>query len=191
MSEMIVKTMVASDDQLIALLGTPAPQITSKYAFPTNTSPRLPEPGKVTLLMKIQKGEDALMTPDLAILHRLYNKYHAQGLEIVLVLATHGSSWYSPPQNAADEAKTIAWYYLDHLGLPFTIVVYESPVTKRPNGWLVRGETVFDRMYNLGGPWLIDRNGRFNNFGMGLDSEAAMSAFIERALAVPGVQANK
>jgi hypothetical protein len=126
----------------------------------------------------------------IASLLRLYNKYHAQGLEIVLVLKTQGYSWSSPPQSAADEAKTDAWYYLDHFGLPFTVVVDETPFTKKPDGRRVAGQIAFEQDYVMRHA-LIGRDGRIRTIGYGLTSESMEDAFIRQALDVDSKTAHK
>jgi hypothetical protein len=100
------------------------------------------------------------------------------------VLKTEGYSWASPPQSADVEAKTIAWYYLNHLGLPFTIVVYETPFTRKPDGRRVAGEIPFSNDYR--GMTLIGRDGRIRTMSVGLSGEKAISAYVEQALAAKG-----
>jgi hypothetical protein len=166
--------------QLAAQVGQPAPPITGKFVFPKEAAHALPAPGKVTLVWFQTKGS-GLMDPRTAILQRLYDKYHAQGLEIVLVFKTQGYSWSSPPQSAADEAKTIAWYYTDYLKLPFTLVVDETPFTRLPDGRREPGTIAFQRQY----PTLqaiIGRDGRIYTTWIGLRSERQMEVFIEQAL---------
>jgi hypothetical protein len=180
--------VVASREANAARIGTPAAPLTGEYWFPSDKPHVAPEPGKVTLITRMQKGKGQI-TPDLAMLHRLYDKYHAAGLEIVLVLQTEGHSWASPPQTADDEAKTIAWYFLDHLGLPFTIVIYKTPFTKKPDGRIVPGDIPFSKDYQ--GTTLVGRDGRIRAMGIGLSGEDAISAYIEQELAKRGKMATK
>jgi hypothetical protein len=179
----IKEAVIVAREWLAAQIGTPARPIAGKYGFPSPRPPLVPEPGKVTLVTLVKKGE-GLMTPDLAMLRRLYDKYHSAGLEIVLVLKTEGYSWASPPQSAAVEAKTIAWYYLNHLGLPFTIVVYETPFTRKPDGRRVSGVIPFSNDYH--GMTLIGRDGRIRTMSVGLSGEKAITAYVEQALAAKG-----
>jgi hypothetical protein len=170
-------------------VGTPAPPIRGKYWFPADSPHVAPKPGKVTLVREVTKGR-GIMDPYIASLLRLYNKYHAKGLEIVLVLKTQGYSWSSPPQSAEDEAKTIAWYYLDHLQLPFTVVVDETPFTKKPDGRRVAGQIAFEQDYVMHGA-LIGRDGRIRTIAYGLTSESMEDAFIRQALDVDSKTVHK
>jgi hypothetical protein len=99
-----------------------------------------------------------------------------------LVFKTQGYSWSSPPQSAADEAKTIAWYYAEHLKVPFTLVVEETPFTKLPDGRRIPGRTAFQQTY-MPPQALIGRDGRIYTSWIGLGSERQMEVFIEQALA--------
>jgi hypothetical protein len=164
-----------------AHVGQLAPPITGKFVFPKEAAGALPAPGKVTLVMFWNKG-GGLMDSRTAMLQRLYNKYHAQGLEIVLVFKTQGYSWSSPPQSAADEAKTIAWYYTEHLKVPFTLVVEETPFTKLPDGRRTPGQVAFQQKYRPTQA-IIGRDGRIYTSWIGLGSERQMEVFIEQALA--------
>jgi glutathione peroxidase-family protein len=154
--------------------------LTGKYWFPKDRPHVDPVTGKVTLLWLTSKG-NGLMDSQMAMLQRLYKKYHDKGLEIVLILKTEGYSWSSPPQSAEDEAKTDAWYYLDHLQLPFTVMVDETPFTTRPDGRREPGQIAFQHTYPLTRV-LIGRDGRIYTLWMGLESESQMNAFIQQAL---------
>jgi hypothetical protein len=165
---------------LASKVGQPAPPITGKYWYPETAPHVQPTLGKVTLVMRMEKG-GGLMNGQTAMLKRLYDRYHDRGLEIVLVFKTEGFSWSSPPQSSSDEAKTIAWYYYEHLKLPFKIVVDETPFTVRPDGRKVPGPIDFERQY-FPPEALIGRDGKIYTTWIGLVSESQMNAFIEQAL---------
>jgi hypothetical protein len=169
-------------NQVISQYDKPTPAITGKFWFPSNAAHTVPAPGRVTLVTQVQKG-DGVMTPQLAGLLRLWNKYHAAGLDIVLVTKTQGYSWSSPPQKPDDEAKTDAWYFLNYLKLPFTLIVDEAPVTKRPDGRLVHGRITFENEFPLPGGVLIGRDGRVYTTWIGLSPDGTRDAFIRQALA--------
>lgn len=162
-------------------IGTPAPQITGNFWFSQDSSHVKPTLGKVTLVVRASKG-DGLMSGTMAMFKRLYDRYHEQGLDIVLVLRTQGYSWSSPPQSPADEAKTIAWYYRDYLKLPFTVVVEETPFTRQPDGRRVDGRTPFDSLY-MGRTTIVGRDGTIFTNSVGTESESQYETFISMALA--------
>jgi hypothetical protein len=177
--------VILERERSAALIGVPAPPIVGNYWFPDAKSHGTPQSGKVTLVRWVVKGQ-GLLTSDLAALRRLYDKYHDDGLEIVLLLRTEGYSWASPPLSPADEAKTIAWYYRKHLGLPFTIVVDETPFTTKPDGRRVAGSVPFVKEY-AGGATLVGRDGRIRVAGALFNTkEPVLDAFIEQALAARG-----
>jgi len=168
---------------LASKVGQPAPPITGKYWYPASAPHAQPVPGKVTLVMRVEK-DGGFKTERTAMLERLYSRYHDRGFDVVLVLKTQGFSWSSPPQTPDDEAKTIAWYYYDHLQLPFKLVVDETPFTTQPDGRKVPGMIDFERQY-FPAEALIGRDGRIYSTWIGLESEAQLNAFIEQALAQP------
>jgi hypothetical protein len=182
-SEKEIRGVMGWIELLASQVGKPAPPVTGKFWFPADSPHVQPAPGKVTLLIKVQKDQ-GLMSARMAMLRRLYNQYHDRGLDIVLVLQTEGFSWSSPPQSPADEAKTIAWYYYDFLKLPFKVVVDETPFTTKPDGRRVSGQIAFNRQYVLP-QVIVGRDGRIFTLWIGLESESQMRAYIEQALAAP------
>jgi hypothetical protein len=187
-SEDQAKAMIGWLTLLASQVGKPAPPITGQFWFPKGAPHVQPTPGKVTLITRVQKG-DGLMDAQIAMLRRVYDRYHDRGLDIVLILKTQGFSWSSPPQTPADEAKTIAWYYYDYLKLPFPIVVDETPFTTQPDGRRVPGPIAFERQYVLPHV-LVGRDGRISTLWLGFESESQMDAFVERALAAPAAPAS-
>jgi hypothetical protein len=168
---------------LASQVGKPAPPITGTFWFPPGRPHVQPTPGKVTLVMEVEK-EGGLMSPRMAMLRRIYDRYHDRGLEIVLVLKTQGFSWSSPPQTPADEARAVAWYYYDYLKLPFTVVVDETPFTTQPDGRRVAGKIAFEQQYVLPSV-LIGRDGRIFTLWLGFISESQRNSFVAQALAAP------
>jgi hypothetical protein len=138
-------------------------------------------PGKETLLVHTQKGQ-GYMSSQMAMLRRLYDKYHKAGLEIILVVPTQGFSWSSPPQTPEEEAKTDEWYFFDYLKVPFTVVIEQTQFTRKPDGRLVPGPTAFGRQYPVGSV-LVGRDGKIYTEWVGLESESQLNAVIPQALA--------
>jgi hypothetical protein len=164
---------------LAAKAGTPAPPITGKFWFPPGI--KVPEPGVVTLVTMVGK-EQGLMSAQLARLRRVYDRYHARGLDIVLVVKTQGYSWSSPPLTPEEEAKTIEWYFRGHLKLPFKVVVDVTPFTTRDDGRRVPGTIAFERAYGMSNHAIIGRDGKIVSQWLGFESEEQMNAFVEQAL---------
>jgi hypothetical protein len=118
----------------------------------------------------------------MAMLKRVYDRFHSRGFDILLILKTQGFSWSSPPLTPEEEAKTIEWYYRGYLKLPFNIMVDVTPFTVRDDGIREPGQIAFEREYSLPSQAIIGRDGRIFSQWFGLESEAQMNAFIEKAL---------
>jgi hypothetical protein len=160
-------------------IGTPRAPVQGDFWFSSDSSHVKPALGKVTLLVAGHKGRGT-MTQDEAMYKRLSDRYGKDGFEIVLVVNTDGYSWSSPPQAAADEAKTIAWYFRDYLKIPVTVVVNTSQFTRTKDGRRVLAPPLHD----TGGPFgLVGRDGKMFTVWIGTESEAALESYIQAALA--------
>jgi hypothetical protein len=175
------KFMEMASQTFAKKIGTPAPQVPGTFWFSQDSSHVEPKLGRVTLVVRASKGS-GFMSANMAMYKRLYDRYHDQGLDIVLVLRTEGYSWSSPPQSPEDEAKTIAWYYRGYLNLPFTVVVEETPFTRQPDGRRVNEPTPFDTLY-LGRSTIVGRDGTIFTMAIGTASESQYNTFISMALA--------
>jgi hypothetical protein len=162
-------------------VGQPAGSITGKFWFGGEATHHSPVPGKVTLVMELQQG-GGTMGIEVAMLRRLAQKYAAQGLDITAVVKTKGYSWSSPPQTPEAEAKTNAWYFLNYLKLPVTLVVDETPFTRDATGRRQDGLIDFEEKYptRFG---IIGRDGRIRAISTGKDTEAMLDAYLREALA--------
>jgi hypothetical protein len=162
-------------------VGQPADSITGKFWFNAGNTHIRPRPGRVTLVMMGQKG-NGTMSSYLAMLRRLVNRYSAQGLDVVLVAKTDGYSWASPPQTPEAEANTDAWYFLNYLKLPVTLVVDETPFTRDDVGRRQDQLIDFQKHYPLN--WgLVGRDGRIRSLSAGLFNDKMMEALVRKALA--------
>jgi len=179
-----IRLVVAAFDALASSVGTPAPPVSGKYIFNPGPDKVKPAPGKVTLLLEVPKG-DGTMGKEMAMLRRLYTRYASQGLEIVLVEKTLGYSWSSPPQTPEQEAASDAWYYLQYLKLPFTLIVDETPFKHLPDGRRVNGVIPFEEQYR-NQPIIVGRDGKIFAQWMGVETEARLDRSLRDALAVKG-----
>jgi hypothetical protein len=180
--ENFVETYTAMLKRAVGFIGKPATRMTGKYWFSDDSLHISPIPGRVTLVEQVTKG-NGLMSGGMKKYLRLYHEFHDAGLDIVFVLKTQGYSWSSPPQNAANEAKIDAWYFREHLKLPFPVVVDETPFTVRSDGRRVAGQIAFEKEYGPYKQLLIGRDGRIIITGWQVgSSESVLRAFIQRAL---------
>jgi hypothetical protein len=155
--------------------------------YPTNASPT-PTPGRVTIVMPTQRRGEGRLDRTLAMLRRLHERYHARGLDIMLVGKTLGYAWASPPLAPEDEAKLLGWYYREHLQLPFTILIEETSFTTKPDGRRVATPSPFLETYRpapLRG-YIVGRDGTIKTFNYGFHSESELEAFVTRELGAPG-----
>lgn len=89
-------------------------------------APAWPTPGRLTLLLETPLGSGR-PTSDLVGYRRLYEKYHAQGLDAVLVARVRANRlWAAPPQPPDVTAKMVAWYFHDYLKMPMPVLVIQS-----------------------------------------------------------------
>jgi hypothetical protein len=122
------------------------PAVHTPYWFPKQPpsgTTRLFISGEGQGLEGLQRG---CAFEDLALLYRgaedcypvyerirdLAARYGPRGLQIVLVVATHGRAARSLPLAPAEEAQRLKWYFLEYLKLPVTLAVIERPVGKLP-----------------------------------------------------------
>lgn len=167
--------------QLTESIGQTVQPLEGDFWFPDTVKQPQPPAGRVTLMFMVEKSNGA-ETDQIAMLRRLYTKYHAKGLDILLISKTQGYSWSSPPQEPADEAKTIAWYYRDYLKLPFTVMVAETPFTRRPDGRRMDGIIPFRTRYPTP-QIMVGRDRRIYTLYKGMGFEAEIEAYLEQALA--------
>jgi hypothetical protein len=163
-------------------VGTTALPIPGDFWFPANAPHVKPTPGHVTLVVMLNKG-NGIMDARSAMVRRLHKKYGTQGLDIVGLVRTNGYSWSSPPQSPEAEAKVDAWYFLDYLKLPITLVVEQTPFTTQPDGRrVVAGPNRFSAAYPMVNFLLIGRDGRIISTSFGFGSDAELDAYIHKAL---------
>jgi hypothetical protein len=163
-------------------VGTKALPIPGDFWFPANAPHVKPTPGRVTLVVMLNKG-NGIMDARSARVRRLYEKYGARGLDIIGLVRTNGYSWSSPPQSPEAEAKVDAWYFLDYLKLPITLVVEQTPFTTQPDGRrVVAGPNRFSAAYPMVHFLLIGRDGRIISTSFGFGSDAELDAYIQKAL---------
>lgn len=179
LTEMQRAAFLGRMDQLSSAIGKDA-TLTADFAFPDSTAARI-TPGKVTLLMAVSKGYSGLMTGQLAMLRRMYDKYNANGFEVILIVRTEGYSWASPPQSPEDEARVINWFFRDHLQLPFPVLVQETEFRLLPDGRRVSQGIAFMSQYPTPHV-LVGKDGRVHTLYIGVGTEAELDAFIRQAL---------
>lgn len=177
---------IESGIKIANLLGAPAPALTMFRRYPENAL-LTPEIGKVTLIAGIPGLGAGRMEAYLALLRRMYERYHDQGLEIVLVGRTQGFTWASPPLEAGAEADVIGWYYRDYLKLPFPVLVEESTFGQLRDGRRVRAHSsfslTFDDRIRVGTGYLVARDGTVISLNMQLKYDPQLEGLIRRELA--------
>lgn len=185
----LFKLAMLQEDFLTSRIGKPYPGLSGFAHFPDSLAGQL-VPGHVTLIRyvgRLARGSGAVTQSNLAAYRRLYEKYKDRGFDVILVGATQGYAWSSPPLSPAEESKVQAWFYLDHLHLPFRLVVQETPYTRKPDGRRVDDKTDFEQQF-FGAPGtaevLIGRDGRLLTARRLMHSEVELDAWIARALAV-------
>jgi len=182
--ENVVQAFAQRINGLASSVGTPAPPLALQHVFNAGSDKIKPAPGKVTLLVEVEKGS-GLPDGRTSMLRRLHDKYASQGLDIVIIERTQGFSWSSPPQTPSDEAASDAWYYLDYLKLPFTLVVQETPFKHRPDGRLVPGNIPFEQQY-MTRQILVGRDQKVFTQWIGFESETQLDMMVRMALAAKG-----
>lgn len=115
------------------------------------SAPIAPTPGHITWLVEASLRDGRLHTDrppeDLALVRRLYEKYHKNGLDVILIVRTLAKSvWASPPLDPADVAKTAAWYFHDYLKLPMPLLVAQSEDAMDYGYWFA---PLYDRQGNV------------------------------------------
>jgi hypothetical protein len=176
--------------------GTPAPTSFSPFRKYPSDAPVGPVPGRVTLVGFIERLGSGFMDPYLAALRRLHEKYHAQGFDIMLIARTQGFAWESPPLDSLQEAKLIGWYYREYLKLPFTILIFSQPFSRRSDGRLVPqgidGQIPLIGPFSEWRPWwgyIISRDGTIVRQIFRTEwthrREKEIEAYIRRELAIP------
>lgn len=168
-------------------IGKPPSEMELVGAFPAGAS-ATPQQGKVTLYYRIQEGDimGVHMRPRYAILQRLHQKYHEQGLKIVIVTAVQGYMWGSAPLEPEKEAELHAWYFRNYLKLPFTVLANRQNLIRLEDGRIRRMPLLFDRYYDEDGKYvgrnmgyLVGRDGTYQTSNtILLMSEATAEAFI-------------
>jgi hypothetical protein len=182
--------------KFVKYYGTPAPTSFSAFRRYPSDAPAGPVPGRVTIIGYIEELGTGFIEPYLASLRRLHEKYHAQGLDIMLIARTQGYAWGSPPLDAAQEAKAIGWYYREHLKLPFTILVFSQQFSRRSDGRLI-AQGIDDQIPQIGPrsewrPWwgyIISRDGaivrQINRTEWAHRREKELEDYIRREIAIP------
>lgn len=112
------------------------PELKFFRKFPKNEAEQ-PIPGRVTLVVPAFNLGVGRMEPYLARLRRWHERYHSEGLDIILVYVTNGYAWDSPPLEPDEEAQIAAWYYREYLQLPFKVIVEKREMTRLPDGRLL------------------------------------------------------
>src|SRR5690606_20917573 len=102
---------------------------------------------KVTIVYKIDRERGSGLSlsegrvgPIIAQLRRLKQTY-GDRVEVVLHVPTMGFLWSSPPLSFEHEARALRWLFFEHLKLPFTVFVDRTPIAKRNDGKLLRGQS--------------------------------------------------
>ena len=170
-----------------SFFGMSAPTLRMFQRYPDDT-PLSPIPGRVTIVFSIRNIGEGKLDSTMATLRRLHERYHTEGLDIVLVARTKGYIWKTPPIEAGDEAKLIGWYYRDHLKLPFPVLVERTTFGRRADGRLeaVRSpflQTFQGRRLNQG--YMVARDGTLVAIDRVFSSEAQLEAYVRRELALP------
>lgn len=174
------------------MAGKDAKSVDMYKRFPSNAS-LIPQKGRVTLVLALNRIGRGRMDNTLSLLRRLHDRYHEHGFDVILVGRTSGYAWDSPPLNPDDEANLFGWYYREYLNLPFSVFVEETSFYKKPDGRKVAEPTPFQSMYK---PlsltrYLIGRDGTITPLNYGFHHEVELEAYLKRELGKPASETSK
>lgn len=96
-----------------------------------------PVVGKVNLLVQTSHNCAFRCTSQILALKRLARTFGDQ-LDISLITMTNGFAPGSGPLTPEEEAKAATKYFTEYHGLPFPILIDESPTHKLPDGRIIR-----------------------------------------------------
>ncbi len=156
-------------------------------AYPEGAS-ATPVKGRVTIYFTAQTiGGAPQLSRTYGVLRRLYDRYHAKGLDVVIVTGLQGFMWYSPPLTPEQEAPLHAWYFREYHKLPFTILVNRREMPKRDDGKVVRQMTQWERFFENGTlrnrGYMVGKDGTVRVVDLGnFASDEGAAAWIEREL---------
>jgi hypothetical protein len=134
-AQMMLKGNLTQLQQPYTIVGKPAPPLHAPHWYNTgsDTGAR-PARGVVTLIVSINVNCQGNCYPTYATVRRLYDKYHANGLRIVLMASTAGFFRNQPTPNPTAESEKIRSYVLDFLALPGVVGINETEFTHRLDG---------------------------------------------------------
>lgn len=166
------------------IAGQQAPTLNVFRRYPDD-APLTPIPGRVTLVMSINRIGKGRLDKALAYIRRLHDRYHDRGFDVVLIGRTVGYAWGSPPLAAEAEAKLFGWYYHEYLNLPFPVLVEETSFNKKPDGRKVAAPTSFQEIYRplQVGAYIVGRDGLVKSINYGMHTESELEAYLLRELA--------
>ncbi len=147
-----------------------------------------PVKGRVTIYFSAQTiGGTPQLSRTYGVLRRLYDRYHAKGLDIVIVTGLQGFMWYSPPLTPEQEAPLHGWYFREYHNLPFTILVNRREMPKRDDGKLVRQRTQWELFFENGTMrnrgYMVGKDGTVRAVDLGnYTGDEYVAAYIEREL---------
>jgi hypothetical protein len=163
-----VRQLIANARAPWSVLGNPVTRFVSAHWYNAPDSSALPTPHAVSLVVAVDP--DACVGECFAkysVLRRLYEAYHARGLQIVLLGATHGSFKMRLEDKPAEEAELIRGYFLDFLKLPGVLAVENATLQRIADGRRF-AQPSSNRTQLYSGPVdaaIVDKDGTINMVG--------------------------
>jgi hypothetical protein len=150
-AQMMLKGTITQLQQPYTIVGKTAPPLRASHWYNTgsDTGAR-PVPGAVTLVVSVDANCQGRCYPTYAALRRISDRYHAAGLQIVLMARTAGFFRNQPTPSPASEAEKIRGYVRDFLELPGVVGINETEFTHRMDGRRMNTAGQSDRDYFRG-----------------------------------------
>jgi hypothetical protein len=184
--QMMLKQRIAQFRMPYTVLDTIAPLIRASHWYNTgsDTGAR-PKPGVVTLLVRVTANNGGIDYPRYASLRRLYGKFHASGLQLILYETTFGYFRNQPTPSPAVEAEKDRGYLFDFLKLPGVLAVNETSFGFRADRFRINAIQEVEKDYFRNrGAVVIGKNGTIRMIvNLDPDRERAVDAVIAAELA--------
>lgn len=182
---MNLQQVIANARVPYTLVGTKVPPVHGTHWYGTQGDTMLrPEPGHVTLLYFANAMCGGNCYSQYATLRRLYAKYTAAGLQIVMMTSTVGYFRNHLQPDPATESDKDQSYFFDFLKLPGVLAVEETQFSHKADGRRVNAISSNQRNYWRGrGTVLVGKDGVVRMVTDAVPArEMAVDAEIARAL---------
>lgn len=150
-AQTILKSNIEDMRRPYTVLGETGPPLRALHWYNTGRdTTRRPVPGTVSLLVSVNSNCGGVCYSMYATVRRLYNKYHAAGLQVVFMAHTSGFFRNQPVPGPSTESEKIRAYLLDFLKLPGVVGVSETDFSHRTDGFRLNTPTESQQDYFRG-----------------------------------------